>query len=327
MEHPLIALAVAAGVAAATVLALVRNAARLPHAQPSARSLHDRPIPRVGGLAIWLGAVPIALASPGAVGGNGYLWLGAWAVVAAVSLADDCRPVAVGVRLAVHAAAALALAIAILSGGNPAVVLLAALAIAWGMNLFNFMDGSDGLAATMTVFGFGIYAAAFASRGEAWIAPAALAVAAAVFLAANRPPASLFLGDVGAVPLGMLAAAVGLDGIARGIWPWWFPLLAFLPFVLDATATLARRLLRGERIVEAHRTHYYQRLLLLGFGHAGTLAAYAGLMAACGLAALLCLLRAPGAGPAALALFVAAHAILFATIDYHWGKQAESESR
>jgi UDP-N-acetylmuramyl pentapeptide phosphotransferase/UDP-N-acetylglucosamine-1-phosphate transferase len=324
LTDSLVALAVAIAVASAAVAALARFAARLPQAHPSARSLHDRPIPRVGGIAVWLAAVPVAIAHPPALSGSAFLWLAAWSAVAVVSLVDDWRHVPVAVRLAVHASAALALAIAIAGHASPLAVAIAALAIAWGMNLYNFMDGSDGLAATMTVAGFGAYAIALACRDQSWTACAALVAGAGVFLLVNRPPASMFLGDVGAVPAGMLAAAVGIDGVVRGTWPWWFPLLVFLPFVLDASATLARRMARGERVVEAHRSHYYQRLLQLGFGHGGTLAVFGALMAACAVAALGCLLRAPDAGPYALATLVAVHAVLFATIDYHWGRQGDS---
>ncbi len=329
MPAPLIVLGAAAVVASAAVYGMLRFAPRLPHALPSERSLHERPIPRVGGIALWLAAMPIALIWPPDLPGSGVAWLVAWIAVAAVSLADDCSHVGVGARLAVHVASAVVLAVAIVGGRQDGVTGVAAIAgatllIAWGMNLYNFMDGSDGLAATMAIAGFGAYAAGLATAGEPWLACAALAVGAAAFLAANRPPASLFLGDVGAVPLGMLAAAVGLAGTVRGTWPAWFPLLAFLPFVLDASVTLARRLLKGERIAQAHRSHYYQRLLQLGFGHAGTLAVYGALMVSGAVAAVGCLRYAQEAGPWALALFCATHAVLFATIDYHWAKRAES---
>jgi UDP-N-acetylmuramyl pentapeptide phosphotransferase/UDP-N-acetylglucosamine-1-phosphate transferase len=246
-----------------------------------------------------------------------------------VSLRDDFAPVRVTVRLAVHLAAAAIVASAILAPfeATPvalARVALATIAIAWGMNLYNFMDGSDGLAATMTVCGFSAYAIAFRMHGDPWVACAAVVAGAVAFLAVNRPAASLFMGDVGAVPLGFLAAAAGLAGIVRGAWPPWFPLLAFLPFALDATATLARRVLRGERVAQAHRTHYYQRLLRMGFGHAGTLAVYAVLMAACAGAAVACLAFVPSAGYWVLAASVAVHAALFATIDYHWARTAET---
>ena len=139
------------------------------------------------------------------------------------------------------------------------------------------------------------------------------------FLAFNVPPARMFMGDVGAVPLGFPAAALGALGIALGRWPAWFPVLVFLPFVADATVTLARRALAGERVFEAHRGHYYQRLWQLGAGHRGTLAVYAALMrgdrvdrrrpARRGSRGTVCSRWPPGSQSIAAG---------FAAIDYHW---------
>ena len=189
------------------------------------------------------------------------------------------------------------------------------------------MDGSDGLAATMSITGFAAYGLAAlapdASPASAAAAPASFALAAAVlpFLAVNKPAATMFLGDVGAVPLGFLAAAFGASGVVAGGWPAWFPLLVFLPFVFDSTLTLARRVVRGERLWEGHRGHYYQRLALLGAGHRGTLAAYAALMVGTATSALACRYLAPSAGWWALAAWSAVLLMLFATIDYHWRKK------
>lgn len=95
----------------------------------------------------------------------------------------------------------------------------------------------------------------------------AIAGAAIGFLACNFPPARVFMGDAGSVPLGFLAGAFGLAGWRAGIWPLWFPLLVFSPFIFDATVTLGRRLSRGERVWQAHRDHAYQRLILAGWSH------------------------------------------------------------
>ena len=124
----------------------------------------------------------------------------------------------------------------------------------------------------------------------------ALAAAVVPFLAVNAPPARAFMGDVGAVPLGFLAATFGIAGCRSGTWPAWFPLLVFLPFVADASTTLVRRVMGGERVWEAHRTHYYQRLHQLGAGHRGTLAIYGALMVGTAGTALTVLAFAPGAG-------------------------------
>jgi UDP-N-acetylmuramyl pentapeptide phosphotransferase/UDP-N-acetylglucosamine-1-phosphate transferase len=95
-------------------------------------------------------------------------------------------------------------------------------------------------------------------------------LAAAVFLKANFHPARIFLGDVGSVPLGFLAGALGALGVYRDLVPVWFPFVVFAPFFVDATVTLLRRMLRGERFWQAHREHYYQRLVQMGWGHRRT---------------------------------------------------------
>jgi UDP-N-acetylmuramyl pentapeptide phosphotransferase/UDP-N-acetylglucosamine-1-phosphate transferase len=106
--------------------------------------------------------------------------------------------------------------------------------------------------------------------------------------------------------LGLLAGAFGLLGIERGAWPVWFPVAAFLPFVLDASFTVALRTARGQRFWQAHREHAYQRLSLGPLGRRRTLGAYALLMALCAGVALAAL-AAPDhvAAPAALAAVLA----------------------
>ena len=106
---------------------------------------------------------------------------------------------------------------------------------------------------------------------------ASVAGAAAGFLPHNWAPARVFLGDAGSVPLGFLAGVLGVAGWTAGAWPAWFPLLVFSPFVVDASVTLLRRALRGERVWHAHREHLYQRMVRSGLGHGRTAALwYAG---------------------------------------------------
>ena len=328
-----VACALALVLSGLAIVVLLRLARRLPVATPNARSLHGEPVPRVGGLALWAGFLPAALWVAPDLPGGAMGWLPAWLALAAISLTDDARGAPVLVRLAVHAAAALWTAAWILrvpgavvpgvapGSGYLVAVTLAALAIAWSSNLYNFMDGSDGLAGAMTLIGFAAFALAATDDAALRIAAAALAAASVPFLVVNRPPARMFLGDVGAVPTGYLAATFAIAGVARGLWPAWFPLLVVLPFAADATATLARRLVRGERVWEAHRSHYYQRLHQLGAGHAGTLAVYGAAGVGCAITALVCRAYAPGAGGAALLAWIAAFGVLFAAIDYHWRRR------
>ena len=113
-----------------------------------------------------------------------------------------------------------------------------------------------------------------------------VSASAAAFLIFNFHPAKIFLGDSGSIPLGFLASGLGLLGAQRGNWPLWFPLMVFSPFIVDATVTLLRRLLSGDKIWQAHREHFYQRLILSGFGHRNTALAEYVLMLICGLLGL-----------------------------------------
>jgi UDP-N-acetylmuramyl pentapeptide phosphotransferase/UDP-N-acetylglucosamine-1-phosphate transferase len=303
-------------VAAALAWLLVTRFARFALDQPNERSLHERPVPRTGGLAVLAGIAVSAVAFDSALWLPLVLALG----LAALSLADDLRPLPTGVRLAAHLAAAGFIAWFILSPMHPLELAVVVLAIAWITNLYNFMDGSDGLAGGMAAIGFGAYALAGGLAGDEALAATSLAVAAAAlgFLLFNFHPARIFMGDVGSIPLGFLAGALGIVGWRDDVWPFWFPVLAFGPFIGDATITLARRALRRERVWEAHREHYYQRLVRLGFGHRGTALLGYGLMLFCAAAALA---GRDQPGAVQLAAFAVASAVLGALaawIDLRW---------
>jgi UDP-GlcNAc:undecaprenyl-phosphate GlcNAc-1-phosphate transferase len=320
------AMGIAFMVSGLTIAVLLRARAGLPQDVPNQRSLHAAPLPRGGGIAIWAGWLPVVLwVSPGA-GIPPSQWLIPFLLLALVSLRDDVRALGVGVRLLVHALAALWFAIAVawphaapgLSFATVALVLGAGAIAAWSLNLYNFMDGNDGLAAVMAMLGFSAYGFGAVIADIPAGAFFSLAAATLPFLAVNFPPSRMIMGDVGAVPLGFLAAAFGVALVVAGNWPPWFPALVFLPFIADATTTLARRAWRRERIWEAHRSHYYQRLHRLGAGHRGTLVIYACWMVGTGLTALACLHWERGLGWLAFGLWCIAGAALFAAIDYHW---------
>jgi UDP-N-acetylmuramyl pentapeptide phosphotransferase/UDP-N-acetylglucosamine-1-phosphate transferase len=176
----------------------------------------------------------------------------------------------------------------------------------------------------MALIGFGVYALAAALAGEPAFAQANLCVAAAAagFLVFNFPPARVFMGDAGSIPLGFLAAALGLQGWSDGLWPLWFPLVVFGPFVVDASVTLVRRALRRERVWQAHRSHYYQRIILLGWSHRRTAAAEYALMAASGAVALLAARLAPGLQAALLAALLAVYLAAGLAVDLRWRRHA-----
>jgi Fuc2NAc and GlcNAc transferase len=202
-----------------------------------------------------------------ALGGGGV-------AVAIIGFIDDRRPLPVRVRFAVHLAAAIWAMVWL--GGLPPVQLggqlitfgwsgyvLGVLAIVWVLNLFNFMDGIDGLAATEAVFiAWGGAVLALAAGVSAGVCAAAIVFGAACFGfgAWNWPPAKIFMGDVGSGYLGYVIAVLGM-AVARespsGELVW---LILGGVFFVDATVTLVRRLVRGEQIQAAHRSHAYQWL-------------------------------------------------------------------
>lgn len=339
----LVAPALALLLAAAGVVVLRRAGAALPRDVPKARSLHTFAIPRAGGYAVWLGFLAASLAFPPDFPLGWAGWLPPFAALLIVSALDDAKEMAIVTRLCVHALAALWAASAIVRFGAPKDMTILAtaytiagvtIAIAWSSNLYNFMDGTDGLAGTMGAIGFAAYGLAALGIDDAHgaalrSAPAFFALAAAMlpFLVVNRPRATMFLGDAGAVPLGFLAAAFGASGVVESIWPAWFPLLVFLPFVADATVTLLRRIMKRERFWEGHRSHHYQRLAQLGAGHGGTLAVYAPLMVGTACTALWCRTLPTQTGWWALAFWCGVVLMLFAAIDYHWRKKTKPSSR
>lgn len=292
---------------------------------PNERSLHARPTPRTGGVGLMLGALAgwtfsgLWLALPGVPMTAG-LALG----LALTFLADDVRGLAVPVRFA--AQFAVAIFFVAMTGGAPVWLLpFLVLGLVWSMNLYNFMDGANGLAGSMTVIGFGTLAFAASQAGASDLAALAGIVAAAAlgFLVWNWDPARIFLGDAGSIPLGFLAAAIGVLGWQRGLWPFWFPALVFAVFIVDSGVTLAKRVAHGEKPWEAHRSHYYQRLVRMGWSHRTMTSAAAGLMAATAASALL-LLRMPAAVVAAgLVGWGVTLALVARAIDRRWRQSPE----
>lgn len=287
---------------------------------PNERSLHSAETPRVGGLGVMAGALPAILWAGDAPIA---ILAGCALALALVSLLDDTRSLPIAVRLPAHVAAAtvaiLAIAgpVAAREGLGAVEVVLAILALVWMTNLYNFMDGSDGLAGGMAVAGFGAMAIAAATARQ-WplaFACAALASASIGFLAHNLPPARVFLGDAGSVPLGFLAGALGLHGTLTQAWSLALPILAFSPFIADATVTLARRVIRGEEFWRAHRTHYYQRLVLAGWSRRSLVIAAYALMLAAAASALASRSLGPEGQLAIISGWVVIYAALFIAIE------------
>jgi UDP-N-acetylmuramyl pentapeptide phosphotransferase/UDP-N-acetylglucosamine-1-phosphate transferase len=265
----------------ALVRALMPLLQRYALARPTARSSHRIPTPQGGGIAVLGAALPLAVLAA--------LWAGPHepeglkelvaVVLAAIGLAvlgawDDVRPLSAAVRLAVQA---LAVATVVLAAGPdgrllpdllPPLVEQALLVVAgvWFVNLVNFMDGLDWMTVAEFVPPLAFLAVLALVAGEA---PPRFGLAAALlgallgFAVFNKPVARLFLGDVGALPIGLLVGwlmlkLAGGGALAAAI------LLVLYP-VADATITLARRLARGEKVWQAHRTHFYQQATDNGF--------------------------------------------------------------
>jgi Fuc2NAc and GlcNAc transferase len=267
-------LAVVAAVAALT--GVVRSLA-LRHELidiPNQRSSHETPTPRGGGLAIVAGVVAawIVAAAAGAIAGEAVFVLSsAGLTVAVVGLIDDRAHVAARWRFLVHLLAASIVTLWTGGLGHLALpgyivelgwagFLLAVLGIVWMINLFNFMDGIDGIAgAESTTVAFSAAGLLWLSghSEEAWLV-SIVGAASLGFLAWNWPPAKIFMGDVGSSFLGFVLGSVAIATHAQGTLDIWVWLVVLGVFVVDATVTLFRRVIRGERFYEAHRSHAYQ---------------------------------------------------------------------
>jgi len=248
--------------------------------EPNHRSSHAKPKPRGGGL----GVVPVALAAWAVAAlAGGMAAPGVWPVVAGalllavISWADDLKSRPASLRFGVQVAAvtlglwSLEPAALVFQGllPLPADRLVAALAWLWFVNLFNFMDGIDGITAVETVTiggGLALVAALHGLPAQEVFYGAALAAAALGFLYWNWAPSRIFLGDVGSVPLGYLLGWLLIVTAAGGLWA--VALILPLYYLADASLTLGKRLLRREKLWQAHREHFYQRAVQRGFGHA-----------------------------------------------------------
>jgi|CXWL01.1.fsa_nt_gi UDP-N-acetylmuramyl pentapeptide phosphotransferase/UDP-N-acetylglucosamine-1-phosphate transferase len=254
---------------------------------PNARSSHAVPTPKGGGLGVLVG-----------------LGVGAWLVpafpvrsvlgpllcIAMLSLMDDLRPLSPRFRLVGHIAiAALVLAtlgefrrIAVPPFGTlvmPAILVACTMLWLVGVtNVYNFLDGIDGLAGVQAVVG-GVAWWWIGARHDLPLTAAlgsVVAAAAAGFLPFNWSPARIFLGDVGSASLGLAFAMLPLVASREGAaWAAPVGVLLLWPFLFDATLTVIRRLRRGERVTEAHRSHLYQRLVVTGWSHTRTTLLYA----------------------------------------------------
>jgi UDP-N-acetylmuramyl pentapeptide phosphotransferase/UDP-N-acetylglucosamine-1-phosphate transferase len=268
---------------------------------PNQRSLHSVPKPRLGGIAI-----VVSILAFGTMNFHlneiGSWWsllliLLAFMMVIFISLVDDIFTVSIAMRFTIHLISG---AFLVAGGLYPSrlsfilwvvpipIVLGAGFAIlfaTWMINLYNFMDGIDGLAAGMGVIGFGTFAMLGALSGGWQFAQVSAGIAAACggFLWLNFPPAKIFMGDVGSASLGFLAAILMLWANHQNIFPLWLGIVVFSPFIVDATGTVIFRVIHGKPPWRAHREHFYQCLVRFGWGHRKTVLSEYVLMLVCSL--------------------------------------------
>ncbi len=256
---------------------------------PNQRSMHVQATPRGGGIAI-VAAVVVATLLLGSDSEEALppIWLIGGLAIALVGYADDRSGLSARTRMLVHGLAAAALVVTVPLQPLPmpdgpivmgiAGILLAWLATVWSVNLFNFMDGIDGIASMQAVFVFAAATMLALGAGQPADSVALLmtfAAAALGFLAWNWPPARIFMGDAGSGFLGYLVAVGALvtsGNASVNIWTW---VVLHGAFVSDATVTLLVRLAQGAKVAQPHRSHVYQRLARRFESHRATVALFA----------------------------------------------------
>ncbi len=269
---------------------------------PNERSLHSMPTPRTGGVAILMSIlISGAFAYKDNIAGHfPQEIVVAGFFIAIISYLDDRYIVKPQYRLAVHILSAVLIVRAGLAPDSlvlPGVelawpswvaVIFVVVLIVWMINLYNFMDGMDGLAGGMAVFGFGTFAVLGVIEGHAQFAIINLLVVVSTlgFLLFNFPPARIFLGDVGSTLFGLLSVSMALLASKEGIVQLWVAGLIFSPFLVDSTVTLIRRALQREKIWQPHKSHYYQRMVQMGWSHRRTVIWEYVLMAGCGISSI-----------------------------------------
>ena len=242
---------------------------------PNARSSHSVPTPRGGGVAIVLVVLTGSLffwccdLLPSSVF---WMVLGAGGLVALIGWLDDHGHVAARWRLLAHSVAA-AWALTCLGGLPPVVVfsatldmgwlghIIAAVYMVWLLNLYNFMDGINGIAgieAISVCLGGGMLYYLSAAGGMEWLLPALLVAAVLGFLFWNFPKAKIFMGDAGSGFIGIILGIFSIQATWYAPELFWGWVILLGVFAVDATVTLIRRVLGGERFYEAHRSHAYQ---------------------------------------------------------------------
>jgi Fuc2NAc and GlcNAc transferase len=250
--------------------------------QPGTRQSHEVATPTGGGLGLIFSIVAMSVFLQFVQALPVFWWqrvLPGVLLLAVIGWRDDKQPVSSLVRLMVQLAVSvwlLSFAGFQFSLSDAGLFAGALLAMVWTMNLYNFMDGSNGMAGFQGVFAGVVVAVLFYTGGQYAMALLSLAVAAACagFLPLNFPHARVFMGDVASVPLGCVFASFAVYGIYAGVMDISVAMLIMSVFIVDATLTLLARVFRGERWYTAHAQHIYQRLIAHGWSHSRVLVVY-----------------------------------------------------
>lgn len=262
---------------------------------PNERSQHRVPMPRGAGICFYLGVtltlallyfmnqLTLTFTLPIFLGGSMVMLLGYW---------DDLKSVPAMVRLAVQLLASVYV-VALLTNGFAEDIqisflpdwplltsLFCILYVAWFINLYNFMDGSDGLATLVGIIGAAIISVSsfFLQNFDLAVIYAVLAFSLFAFLTLNWHPAVVFMGDSGAYFLGFVFGAFALLSKLVYDTSLYIHLIVFGMFVVDATWTLIVRVARGQRASQPHRQHGFQKMVAAGWTHPQVALFYAGVM-------------------------------------------------
>jgi Fuc2NAc and GlcNAc transferase len=258
--------------------------------EPNNRDMHTNVTPHGGGLGIVIGfsLVSLWLIWQEDVH-QATLWsvIGLFLLIAIIGLIDDMFHLSAAIRLLVHTIVCFVLYLGVASLPVPQIpdililpfwltVALVVLAGSWWINLFNFMDGIDGIAASQAIFmlvavaGITAYFQPHVMGTTVWVWMLTLAAATAGFLALNWAPAQIFMGDVGSTFLAFMILFFALISVSLGWINYASWVILGAVFVTDATLTLSRRLISGQNIFQAHRSHVFQQLARKWQSHAKT---------------------------------------------------------
>ena len=308
--------------------------------QPNERSLHHVPKPRSGGIAIFV-VVSIAwliIIATQDVKSYIYYFSFGLILIFIISYFDDKYSVSQVWRLLVHIAVAVLLIIGGIGfSGDLSVIeqntindfvfdFLTIIFVVWCINLYNFMDGMDGFAGGMGFIGFACFAWLGWWSGNNLFGFMAAIIAAANlgFLLHNFPPAKIFMGDAGSVMMGYLLAFFSLWGLYENIFTWWVPILIFSLFFVDATVTLIKRLLLKEKIWQAHKSHNYQKLVQMGWGHRKTVVcSYVLMLTSASTVIAMHMLNSEKLNYILLILWTSMYILIISIISYLWSRTGD----